>query len=156
MAKKEPADAQGTGDIGLYYVCYRLSMLGWRAIPTSRNARGIDIVAYSKDGSVMLGLQVKSVSRRAAIGCGSIGGDKTPMGDFWIVVANARSVQPEVYVLAPKQVRDRVKHNVSKKSGQSSYWMDPRDYALPEFRDAWGRLGDPGTPRPQSSRGSCS
>lgn len=143
MAKKEEPDRQGTGDIGLYYVCYQLSLQGWRAIPTSRNARGIDIVAYNKDGLVMLGLQVKAVSRRSAIGCGSIGAEKTPMGHFWIVVANARSEQPEVYVLRPSEVRKRVKHQVSKKNGQASFWMSYRDYALPKFRDGWARLGNP-------------
>jgi len=40
---------QITGNIGLYYTCYRLSRLGWNVMPTSRNARGIDIIAYSTD-----------------------------------------------------------------------------------------------------------
>ena len=34
---------QITGNIGLYYTCYQLSRLGWNVMPTSRNARGIDI-----------------------------------------------------------------------------------------------------------------
>lgn len=42
-------DNQIVGNAGLYYVCYRLSLLGWNVMPTARNARGIDVVAYSGD-----------------------------------------------------------------------------------------------------------
>lgn len=45
MAIPPPAANQQTvGNIGLFYVCYRLSRLGWNVMPTSRNARGVDIV----------------------------------------------------------------------------------------------------------------
>ena len=54
---------QNVGNIGMFYVCYRLSKLGWNVMPTSRNARGIDIVAYSPDGSQFLGLQIKTLSQ---------------------------------------------------------------------------------------------
>ena len=32
------------GNIGLSYACFKLSELGWNVMPTSRNARGIDVV----------------------------------------------------------------------------------------------------------------
>lgn len=35
--------SQITGNIGLFYACYELSRKGWNVMPTSRNARGIDI-----------------------------------------------------------------------------------------------------------------
>jgi hypothetical protein len=41
-------DNQLVGNIGLYYICYELSRLGWNVLPTSRNARGIDLVIYSR------------------------------------------------------------------------------------------------------------
>ena len=31
-------DPQLTGNVGLYYCCYRLSLLGWNVMPTARNA----------------------------------------------------------------------------------------------------------------------
>jgi hypothetical protein len=37
--------------MGLHYICYELSKRGWNALPTSRNARGIDIVIYSQDAA---------------------------------------------------------------------------------------------------------
>jgi hypothetical protein len=42
---------QITGNVGLYLTCYKLSKLGWNAMPTARNARGIDIVAYDRTAS---------------------------------------------------------------------------------------------------------
>ena len=49
---------QITGNLGLYYCCYKLSLLGWNVMPTARNARGVDIIAYSSDASRFQGIQV--------------------------------------------------------------------------------------------------
>ena len=49
MNKTENLNTQVVGNVGLYYVCYRLSGLGWNVMPTARNARGIDVVIYSQD-----------------------------------------------------------------------------------------------------------
>lgn len=54
-------------NVGLYYVCYRLSLLGWNVMPTSRNARGVDIIAYSQDASSKIAVQVKALSKRAPV-----------------------------------------------------------------------------------------
>jgi hypothetical protein len=43
-------EQQIVGNIGLYYVSYRLSQLGWNVMPTARNAKGIDLVAYDLAG----------------------------------------------------------------------------------------------------------
>jgi len=40
-------ETQIVGNIGMYYACYQLSKLGWNVMPTARNAKGIDIIAYS-------------------------------------------------------------------------------------------------------------
>ena len=45
-------DARIVGNIGMFYACYRLSCLGWNVMPTARNARGVDIIAYSPDASL--------------------------------------------------------------------------------------------------------
>ena len=53
---------QIVGNLGLYWCCYKLSLLGWNAMPTARNARGVDIIAYSSDASRFKGIQVKDRS----------------------------------------------------------------------------------------------
>ena len=52
--KKNP---QITGNIGLYWTCYRLSRMGWNAMPTVRNARGVDVIAYDLGCSRMVSIQ---------------------------------------------------------------------------------------------------
>lgn len=62
-------DAQVVGNAGLHYVCYHLSLLGWNVMPTARNARGIDVVAYDRTGSKFIGVQVKALSKRDPVPC---------------------------------------------------------------------------------------
>lgn len=62
-------NTQITGNIGMYYVCFKLSELGRNVMPTARNAKGIDIVAYREDGEYV-GIQVKTLSKPNAIGLG--------------------------------------------------------------------------------------
>ena len=63
-------------------------------MPTARNARGIDIVAYSRDGKKYIGIQVKSLSKRAPVPLGK-SLDKI-MGDFWVII-NKATFEPMVY-----------------------------------------------------------
>src|SRR5438552_17168108 len=77
---------QITGNVGLYYCCYHLSLLGWNVMPTARNARGIDIIAYDSTGTEFIGVQVKTLSKRNPV---PLGTDlEKIMGAFWIVVNN--------------------------------------------------------------------
>jgi hypothetical protein len=41
--------SQVTGNVGLYYVCYQLAKRGWNVMPTSRNARSVDVIIYNHD-----------------------------------------------------------------------------------------------------------
>jgi len=129
-------DSQIVGNVGLYFTCYRLSMLGWNAMPTTRNARGIDVVAYSRDGKRYVGIQVKSLSKRAPVPLGT-SLDRL-MGDFWVIVSNVVS-EPMVFVLTPDEVK-RLAHR-GEKDGRVSYWLQPKTYDIDEFREAWDRIG---------------
>lgn len=44
-------ESQVVGNIGMYYACYQLSRMGWNVMLTSRNAKGIDIIAYDRSGT---------------------------------------------------------------------------------------------------------
>jgi hypothetical protein len=57
------ASQQVTGNIGMYFAAYRLSRLGWNVMPTTRNARGIDLLIYDAAGKDTLGIQVKALSK---------------------------------------------------------------------------------------------
>jgi hypothetical protein len=54
MRTKFPRTIVGTqtvGNIGLYYVCYQLSLRGWNVMPTARNSKGVDILTFSQNAS---------------------------------------------------------------------------------------------------------
>ena len=52
-------NTQVVGNVGLYDVCYRLSLDGWNVMPTARNARGIDAVIYSQDATRTATLRIR-------------------------------------------------------------------------------------------------
>lgn len=135
-----PLDPQLTGNVGLYYCCYRLSLLGWNVMPTARNARGVDIIAYSRDASRFVGIQVKALSKRNPVPLGN-SLDKI-MGDFWVIVNKVTTPSPSAFVLLPSEVRERA--HCGEKDGRVSYWLQPHEYEQAPFREAWERIGHGG------------
>ena len=132
-----PLDPQLTGNVGLYYCCYRLSLLGWNVMPTARNARGVDIIAYSRDASRFVGIQVKALSKRNPVPLGT-SLDKI-MGDYWVIVNKITSQSPSAFILLPSEVRNRAHRG--EKDGRVSFWLQPGDYEQNPFREAWERIG---------------
>ena len=131
-------DAQVTGNTGLYYACYRLSLIGWNAMPTARNARGVDIIAYNRDCSKMICIQVKTLSKKNPVPLGS--SLHKIMGDFWIIVNNVESDQ-QTYVMKPNEVK-KLAHR-GEKNNQISFWLQPKAYCKEKYCDAWDRIGKP-------------
>jgi hypothetical protein len=129
-------DPRLTGNVGLYYCCYRLSLLGWNVMPTARNARGVDIIAYSQDATRFVGIQVKALSKRNPVPLGT-SLDKI-MGDFWIIVNKVVS-SPSAFILLPSEVKERAHRG--EKEDRISFWLQPVDYDQDQFREAWERIG---------------
>lgn len=129
-------DAQIVGNAGLYFTCYQLSLRGWNAMPTARNARGIDVVAYSRDGERYLGIQVKSLSKKAPVPLGT--SLEYLRGDFWVIITKVIS-EPTAFILTPDEIKQRVHRG--EKDRRISYWLQPKDYEIDEFQEAWHRIG---------------
>lgn len=129
-------DPQLTGNAGLYYTCYHLSLLGWNVMPTARNARGVDIIAYSQDATRKLAIQVKALSKRNPVPLGT-SLDKI-MGDVWVVV-NKVATFPAAFILLPSEVRELAKRG--EKEGRVSYWLQPTSYDQETFKERWERIG---------------
>lgn len=109
------------GNVGLYYTCYQLSRRGWNVMPTARNARGIDIVAYNSGGSCFKGIQVKSLRKRNSVPMGR--GLENIMGDFWVIVNDVLE-KPNSFVMLPSEVKENVHRGG--RDGRVSYWLEPR------------------------------
>jgi len=129
-------ELQITGNIGLYYTCYQLSRMGWNVMPTTRNARGIDLIAYNSEGSKFFGVQVKSLSKRNPVPLGT-SLDKI-MGDFWVII-NKVVTEPTAFILLPDEVKKKAR--CVEKEGRISYWLEPGSYDTDNFREAWDRIG---------------
>ena len=129
-------EIQVTGNIGLYYTCYRLSRFGWNVMPTARNARGIDIIAYNKEGTKYIGIQVKTLSKRNPVPLGN-SLDKV-MGDYWIIVNDVLN-EPNAFILLPNEIKELAHRE--EKEGRVSYWLQPNTYDVELYKEAWHRIG---------------
>jgi acetyltransferase-like isoleucine patch superfamily enzyme len=127
---------QVTGNIGMYYACYKLSCMGWNVMPTARNARGIDIIAYKKNGTDFIGIQVKTLSKRNPVPLGN-SLDKV-MGEFWIIVNNV-TIAPNSFIMLPAEIKTLA--HKGEKNDAVSYWLQPTAYDKLEFREKWERIG---------------
>lgn len=140
---------QVTGNVGLYYCAYVLSLRGWNVMPTARNARGVDIIAYNDNASKFIGVQVKTLSKRSPVPLGS--SLEKCMGDFWVILTKvgatahpSKPFYPNAFILLPSEVAS-LAHR-AEKNGRVSYWLQPSSYDVGEYRDAWDRIGPASSP----------
>lgn len=119
----------------MYLVAYRLSLLGWNVMPTTRNARGVDIVAYNADASRYIGIQVKTLTRPNPVPLGKT--LNNVMGDFWVIVSDVAS-EPRIFVLLPNEIRELA--SLWGADDKAAYWLEPKAYYIDEFRDRWDRI----------------
>ena len=128
---------QVVGNVGLFFVCYRLSRLDWNVMPTARNARGVDVVIYSQDGSRTHTLQVKALSKGSPVPLG--GSIERFFGDYFVICRNVVLQTPECFILTPAEVR-QLAHRGGK-NGVTSYWLQPKHYETDQFRESRERIG---------------
>src|SRR5205085_2932192 len=102
MKKESQSSNQVVGNAGLFFVCYRLSRLGWNVMPTARNAKGIDVLIYSQDAERKPTVQVKALSKRNPVPLGTKLDNL--FGDFFVVCNHLESDPPTCYVLTPAEV----------------------------------------------------
>ena len=119
-------NAQTVGNVGLYFACYHLSLLGWNVMPTARNARGVDVIAYNLRGTQFIGIQIKTLSKRNPVPLGT--SLENLMGDYWIIINRAVSepmaktpeATPPAKMEKSKQIAHAVTAHILKGSCQSS------------------------------------
>ena len=126
---------QLVGNMGLYYICYELSKRGWNALPTSRNARGIDIMIYSQDAVRKYTIQVKALSKIAPVPLGSKLDNL--YADYLIICGNVLK-QPEIFVTKIANIMSSI--HKGEKDGRFSYWLQPKDFE--RFKDNWDVIGN--------------
>lgn len=132
MDKLKFTDRQVTGNISLYYISYRLSRMGWNVLPTSRNAKGIDILAYGKNGGTYCTVQTKGYTKVAAVGTFK---KKTEVIADYYIIASYVYQTPKIYILTKEEVKEHLTmHN-------NVYWLEIKDYKKSEFLEKWDKIG---------------
>jgi len=126
---------QVVANAGLFYVCYKLSCRGWNVMPTSRNARGVDVVIYNQIGRKKHTVQVKALSKRNPVPLGPH--RRNLIADYVVVCRGVRSNGPECFVLTSAEVRRRAESDQDEKS----WWLQPNRYESDLFKERWERIG---------------
>ena len=107
-------------------------------MPTARNARGVDVIAYSCDAIPrFVSVQVKALSKRNPVPLGK--SLERCMGDFWVIINNIATPSPQAFVLTPAEVKDRAHRG--EKNGEVTFWLQPPSYEQQAFKEAWNRIG---------------
>ena len=127
---------QLVGNIGLYYVCYELSRRGWNAMPTSRNARGVDVVIYNQKATESHTIQVKSLSKGNPAPFGST--LNTLIAEYVFVVNNVFET-PNIFIVDTPTAKRLIHEGI--KNGKKSYWFQQKDYV--KFKDNWDIIQNP-------------
>ncbi len=122
---------QVTGNVGMYFVCYHLSRLGLNVLPTSRNAKGADIIAYTENQKHFYTIQVKAMTKLANIKLGS--SLDSIECDWWIVVVDVYQ-DPIAYVVTKQEVI------ASARPYTDGHWAQGKTLATPKALNAWGRI----------------
>ena len=120
----EGINKQVIGNAGLFYICYELSKRGWNCLPTTRNAKGVDIVIYSQDAKKSYTIQVKALRYRNAVPFGS---NLQIIADFVIIVRYVLD-KPEVFIMKSNEVKERLHKRV--KGNKISYWLQIKEYSF--------------------------
>lgn len=132
--KDRPAK-QVVGNAGLYLVCYELSKRGWNVLPTSRNAKGVDIIIYNQKATKTYTIQVKALSKRDPVPLGS--NLENLIADYIVICTNVFKEKPETFVAKIYEIRNKIHEGV--KDGKKSYWLQPKSYEV--FKDGWNKIG---------------
>jgi hypothetical protein len=119
---------------GVFYVCHRLSQMGWNATPTTRYSSGPNVVIESADAERTWRLKVRSLSKRDPVPLG-----KNPQinADWVIACIRVRTDNPKCFVMTP----DEVSKLATRDKRGPNHWLDQRHYDTEEFAERWDRIG---------------
>ncbi|HEV2118683.1 MAG TPA: hypothetical protein VGS11_01040 [Candidatus Bathyarchaeia archaeon] len=135
LDKDHKTDNQVVGNAGLFLVCYELSKRGWNVLPTSRNARGIDVVIYDREAKRRHTIQVKALSKRNPVPMGNK--KENLLADYLVICRRVLEATPEIFVTTIDEIRGKI-HEVGKE-GEHSYWLEPKEYE--SFKGGWDKIG---------------
>ena len=122
-----------TSNMGMYYVCYKLSGLGFHA--RIKRRRPNIVICKDEFNSREVVIRVRSSSEQDAISLEDNLEDI--QGDFWIIVTLLNHGEPQTYILSSDEVKEGASQD-----GNGKNWLEPTDYAVEKFKERWRRIVD--------------
>jgi len=128
---------------GVYLVAAELSRLGFIASPTSRSARGADILVTDQSCQKAFSVQVKTNARNFGFWLLSKKAKDLVSRSHIYALVNIRSRRDgeeiEYYIVTSRVVANRMRHDKSPRSE----WFSIHLSEIKEFQDKWSVFGKP-------------
>ena len=125
-----------SGNIGLYYVCYQLSVHDWRVLVSKRNMSCPNHGRCWKVRGQVVSFQTTNQREKGPIQFD--GGHEKITEDFLISVVNSDTGKPEVYVFTADEARD----NMEPSGRLGRHFIEVPVYDTEAFRGRWDKLED--------------
>lgn len=130
-----------TGMLGVYLVAAELSRRGFTVSPTSRSARGADLLVTDQECQRAYSVQVKTNAKPASFWLLNAKTDQTRSPSHIYVFVNIRGDQrPEYYVVPSRVVAERMRVFTA---ATGAKFYEFRKTAVPEFEERWKVFGRP-------------
>lgn len=134
-----PSKGQLTGMTGVYIVAAELSRRGFIACPTSRSARGADILVTDQNCKHACSIQVKTNAKNASFWLLNPHTKEMVSPTHLYVLVNLLKEGYEFYITPSKIVARRMDGPITQ--GKSTWYSISRD-RVKEFKNKWELLGE--------------
>jgi len=133
-----PSKGQLTGMLGVYLVAAELSRRGLIASPTSRSARGADILVTDQNCKHACSLQVKTNGKNASFWLLNAHAKEMVVPTHLYVLVNVRKDEDEFFVVPSQEIASRMDVVTQ---GKSTWYSIYRE-RIKEFQDRWDLAGE--------------
>ncbi len=124
-----------SGNIGLYYVCYQLSVRDWRVLVSKCNMSCPNHGRCWKVQGQVVSFQTTNQREKGPIQFD--GGHEKITEDFLISVVNSDNGKPEVYVFTADEARDCM---VVSETNPDRSFIGEKVYDTDRFSERWDKL----------------
>lgn len=134
---------QLTGMVGVYLVAAMLSRRGFIASPTSRNARGVDLLVADPRSGKTFSVEVKTNASTFGFWLLGKGASELKSGSLIYALVNLRETGTEFYLVPSRVIARHIKISLATKTRKST-WYSIHLPKVEKYKDNWGVFGRPG------------
>lgn len=83
-------------------------------MPTSRNAKGVDIIIYNRGASRRHTIQVKALTNKVPVPF-STSLDSVQMNDYLIICTSVYEDKPQVFIAKPTEITSKIHKGINER-----------------------------------------